>query len=149
MSKRSGTVRGRDQWAFDERILDCGEFVERAFVEQQGAAAMAAPPRSVAEIDLRLSQLLQRAATCCGTSAAEIASSSRRPAAIQGRTLVASWAVLSLGIGSNAVARFLGVSRQSVRRGLERAEQVLADLGCDLESLLGSIRAGLRLGDPA
>jgi hypothetical protein len=59
-------------------------------------------------------------------------------APVRGRTLFCRWAVVDLGVSSNAVARFLGVTRQSVRRALERCDQVLGDIGCAPDELRGS-----------
>jgi REP element-mobilizing transposase RayT len=128
--RRLGNVRGRDQWAFDERILGSSDFVARILAEQQGLPANVSLPKSPEEIDAILSRLLQQASVRCAAAPAEIASSSRRPGAVRGRALMARWAVLERGIGANAVARFLGVSRQAIRRGLERSgAQVESD--CD------------------
>jgi len=59
--------------------------------------------------------------------------------AVAGGTLIAHVAVLPLGMSSNRVTQFVGVSRQSVRRGLRRSEAVLADLRCQPEALLAGI----------
>jgi len=128
---RPGNVRGRDPWAFDERILGSSDFVTRVLAEQESAPANVSPPRSPEEVDVILSRLLQRASVCCGAMPSEVASSSRRPAAVRGRALISRWAVLECGVASNAVARFLGVSRQAVRRGLERSEGPEAENGCE------------------
>jgi hypothetical protein len=77
--------------------------------------------------------LLQRA-----VAPGEVTSSSHRAASVRGRTLFCRWAVVDLGVSSNAVARFPGVMRQSVRRALERCDHVLGNLGCAPEELRGS-----------
>jgi putative transposase len=139
------TIRGRDQWAFDERVLGSAEFVERVVSEQVASVVAHSPVLSPAEAAAVLSGLLQHTAAQCATPAAEITSSSHRAAAVAGRSLIAHVAVLRLGMSSNTVARFLGVSRQSVRRGLLRSEALLADLRCDPETILAAIlspRAG-------
>lgn len=134
----SEKIRGRDRWAFDERILGSGEFVER--VRAEHAAAAADPPvRSRGETTTLLSGLLQAAATLCSVLPAEIASPSHRSAAVAARALFSRLAVLHLGISSNAVAQFLGVTRQSVRRGLHRSDDVLSRIGCDPEELICAI----------
>jgi REP element-mobilizing transposase RayT len=135
----SEPVRGRDQWAFDERILGSPEFVARVLTEQDTAMTTRPPVLSPAEGSAVLLALLQRAATQCGITPAEITSASHRAPAVAGRTLVAHVAVLHLGMSSNTVARFLGVSRQSVRRGLLRSDAVLAEFRCDPEALLSEI----------
>ena len=134
-----GTVRGRDQWAFDERILGSSEFVAHVLAEHDARVATHPPVLSPAEGTTVLLALLQNAATQCGGTPAEITSSSHRSPAGAGRTLVAYLAGLHLGMSSNTVARFLGVSRQSVRQGLQRSDAVLANLRSDPEALLREI----------
>jgi len=138
--RRPEHVRGRHLWAFDERILGSGEFVEQVLAEDE-AFLMSAdlPAFSPPEATKYLSALLQQAATRCDVVATEIASSSHRPQAVVARTLFSTLAVLHLGISANVVARFLGVSRQSVRRGLQRSDHVLAELGCDPAEFLNSL----------
>ena len=133
------TVRGRDQWAFDERILGSPEFVARVLAEQDTRLTTRPPVLSPAEGTAVLLALVQRAATLGGITPAEITSASQRAPAVAGRTLVAHVAVLHLGMWSNAVARFLGVSRQSVRRGLQRSDAVMAEFRRDPEALVGEM----------
>ena len=114
-------------------------FLGRVRVEQEAATVARPPAVSPVEGAAVLSALLQRAATQCATPPAAITSPSHRWAAVAGRTLIAHVTVLHLGMSSNAVARFLGVTRQSVRRGLQRSEAVLADLGCDPQAVLAAI----------
>ena len=45
-------------------------------------------------------------------------------------------AVLHHGFTMNTVARRLGVTRQSARRGIERHERMCADIGCTLVQLI-------------
>jgi putative transposase len=131
----SEKIRGRDLWAFDERILGSSEFVQRVLestnVDTRGRATW-----SLAQGSTLPAELLRQAAFLCGTSSHEIASPSRRRGAVAGRALVCAVAVLLLGMSHNAVARRLGLTRQSVRRGIERSDQVLAELGCELGNLL-------------
>lgn len=127
-------VRGRDLWAFDERVLGSSEFVQQVLADTDpgdvGALAPASPQGAM------LSEVLRRAAAVCGAPPAEITSPSHRPAAVAGRTLVAAVLVLHLGLSANAAARFLGVTRYSVRRALHRSAQAFAALGCTPEQLL-------------
>ncbi len=146
--KQPEKVRGRDLWSFDERILGSRDFVERVRSEHTGSAAANPPVLSAAEIAPLLSALLQAAATRCGVLPAEITSSSHRPAAVAGRSLIAHLTVRCLGISSNTVARFLGVTRQSVRRGLQRSEGALATLSCNPDEILKSILCAQHGGAP-
>jgi len=131
----SGEARGRDLWAFDECILGSSDFVQRVL-----ATVDVGTPRAMACLvdggSKELSEVLSRAAVLCATSPQEIASSSRRPGAVAGRALVCAAAVLHLGMAQNALARWLGLTRQSVRRGIERSDRILAELGRNLEDLI-------------
>ena len=147
--RRWENIRGRDVWAFDERILGSPEFMERVLGEHADAAAADPPVLSPTQVASLLSALLPHAAAQCGAAPAEVTSSSHRTAAVAGRTLLSYVAVLHLGISSNAVARFLGVTRQSVRRGLQRADQVLPAMSCDATAILGSVLHAHRGREPA
>ena len=134
--RRTEQVRGREHWAFDERILGSSEFVEQVLAEQEQSSISGAETVDRAEASRILHELRREAAARCGTTPQEIASSSHRPAAVNGRTLICRLAVLELGMSSNEVAQLLGVTRQSVRRALGRSDPALDELGNDLGELL-------------
>jgi putative transposase len=129
--QRTERIRGRDRWAFDERILGSGGFVERVLAEH--AAAARPPVVNATDIPALLSTLLQRAAAQCAVAPDAITSSSHRAAPARGRALFCRWAVVDLGVSSKVVARFLGVTRQSVRRALERCDHVFGEIECSPE----------------
>jgi REP element-mobilizing transposase RayT len=118
-----GSIRGREKWAFDERVLGSGEFVERVLAGDRDGSRAEIATVSPAQALERLSEMLTAAAQQYRVTPREIAGSSHRPAAVAARTAVCREAVLELGFSSNAVARFLGITRQSVRRALERVDQ--------------------------
>ena len=107
--------------------------------DQEDAASTLPPILTPAERTTVLRALLHRAGTQCRVGPAEITSGSHRAPAVAGHALIAHIAVLVLGMSSTRVAQFLGVSRQSVRRGLLRSEAVLANLHCQPEALLAGI----------
>lgn len=133
-------VRGREQWAADERVLGSDAFVAQVLREQTGSPPPAPLLLNPAERNRVLSELLHCVAARCGVSAGEIASSSRQPLAVRGRTLLARLAVNNLAMSLNAVARFLGVTRQSIRRALERPDEVPVQFGHEADLFLDRIR---------
>jgi hypothetical protein len=73
------------------------------------------------------------ARAACAAYRQFVADSSHRAAPARGRALFCRWAVVDLGVSSNVVARFLGVTRQSVRRALERCDHVFGEIECSPE----------------
>ena len=57
----------------------------------------------------------------------ELSSTSHRPAAVTARAWVSHTVIRHYGLTATEVARELGVSRQSVVRGLERAQHLALD----------------------
>jgi REP element-mobilizing transposase RayT len=111
--------RGREGWAFDERILGSGPFVERVLQQASPPPGM----RDAAVTDRVLSAFLDRLAWIWGVNPAEIRSGSRRRPTAQARAAVAAAAVTGMGVPSTRVARALGVGPaaicQAIARGLE------------------------------
>ncbi|MFQ5668122.1 MAG: transposase [Candidatus Binatia bacterium] len=132
---RFDNVRGRDLWAFDERVLGSSDFVRQVLAETGHGGVCRLLPQSP-QGQVILAQVMRRVGAVCGTTPDEIASTSHRPAAVAGRALVSYVGVVHLGLSSNAVARLLGVTRYSVRRALNRSDQAFAALGCKPEQLI-------------
>jgi len=132
---RGANVRGRDLWAFDERVLGSSDFVQHVLAETRSGGACTLQPESPRGRAI-LSEVVRQVAAVCGATPDEIASPAHRPAAVAGRALVSSVLVFSLGLSSNAVARFLGVTRYAVRRALNRSAHVFAALRCTPEQLM-------------
>jgi REP element-mobilizing transposase RayT len=120
--------RGREHWASDERILGSSDFVLRTLREL---------PRPAPGADQRdaAAAALEVVARRCGLGVAEIRSNSHRPGAVRARAIVTVIAVRRHGLTPTAVAALLGISRRSVARALERAQQLLS-LNLDLGDLL-------------
>ncbi len=105
---------GRGARAFDERILGSSAFVQRVWRE-----ADARGRRAARRTDDDLTDLINRAAELFGVTPAELCGPGRRRPLVAARRWVSWVAVRQWGLGPTAVARVLGVSRQTVLRGAE------------------------------
>lgn len=123
--------RGRERWAFDERILGSSEFVREVLGEQNQPGRLPVPdPGEV------LSQLCLRVAVHFKVACAELRSQSLRRAALDARAVACHLAVCHYGLSLTTVARHLGSSRFRVARSLQRAPVVLATARFSLDELL-------------
>jgi putative transposase len=113
--------RGRERWEFDERILGSGEFV--ATVLSRFDDDPPHPPGDAADL---IDHLCERVARHLGVTQNEIRSSSLRIEVLDARAIVSHIAVCHYGLSQTAVGRALNVSRQSIARGVRRAEAVFA-----------------------
>jgi len=105
---------GRERWTHDERILGSSEFVS-AVIEQANP-----PPPPKADVAAVVTLLVRAVAVRCDVTPDEIASSSLRRRALTARAIVCQLAVGHRGMSLRAVARALGISKQSVARAVER-----------------------------
>ena len=108
--------RGRERWAYDERILGSSEFVT-AVLAQEGPARVLR--RSAPEVVARLCEAV---ADRFDVSAAQIRSRSLHRRVLGARAAVCHLAAHHLGLTVATVARQLGISKQSVMRALDRAQ---------------------------
>jgi putative transposase len=108
----AGLERGRERWAFDERVLGSGAFVERV------VAQLRRPEPPLLHRDARsvVTALCTHYAAERGVAVAEICSRSLRRAAVRARAAVCRAAVTQHGLCATTVARLLGISVQSVLR---------------------------------
>lgn len=118
--------RGREHWVSDERVLGSSEFVERLLHE----VVLAPRPRPG-----DLAGVITRVAKAWGLTPAELSGGGRRRLVWQARCGVSYLGLHKFGIPAAQVARALGVSLQSVLRGAERGEAILASRGVDLNSM--------------
>ncbi len=109
-----GRGKGRESWAFDERILGSSAFVQAVWNEAERASARARPAPGD-----DLDGLIRSAAQRFGVTPAELRGPGRRRPLVEARRWVSWVAVREWGLGPTAVARALGVSRQTVLRGAE------------------------------
>lgn len=120
--------RGRERWAFDERILGSSDFVLRTLQEL--------PPKPPVAGDEAVHHLLRNVASRYHVGVEEIRSNSHRAAAVVARAVVSYVAMCNLGLTPTAVALRLGVSRRSVARAFERAQHLGIDSDTELTELL-------------
>jgi hypothetical protein len=120
--------RGRERWAFDERILGSGAFVERLRDE------VGPPPHPVGAAR-HLPALVARLAPAFGVTPAEITSGSRRRAVAHARAALSAVAVTGLGVPAAQVARALGVTPMAVLRGVARGPAYLRARGLEPDRL--------------
>ena len=101
--------RGRERWAFDERILGSSEFVTAVI-------AAAAPPVLASPIDPAtfVNAALAHVATRYDLRVAEITTNTRRRAVVRARALVCYAAVQRAGLPARRVAPLLGITPRAV-----------------------------------
>jgi REP element-mobilizing transposase RayT len=117
--------RGREGWAFDERILGSDAFV-RSVLERINRAEL--PPGSAErDPEALLSKLQSSVAARCGLSPHVLASNTLRRDAVRARSLLSHLAVDHCGLSLTAVARSLHVSKQSILRGIPVGRAILEE----------------------
>jgi len=129
VAKLSG---GREKWAFDERILGSSEFVEQ--VLQEANEQMPLPPSKNGPEAIE--RLCRRVAKRLDLTVQQIRSASLQPHVLDARAIVSHVAVRHYGLSMTATARFLRISRQSVRRALDRTQGACDRLGYSLSDFL-------------
>ncbi len=127
-----GLGRGRERWAFDERILGTDTFVGRLLEQVAEAPPWRPRPRNPSAF---VRTLAQRTAAHFGLSASDLLGQRWRNTAA--RAVVCHVAVHHARLPLRAVARGLGVSAPTVLRGVRRGAKVLAERGLNAHDLLG------------
>jgi len=114
--------RGRERWAYDERVLGSSEFVSEVVEEarKRRSSDLPTPEQKKAALD----DIIARVAIRLGLSSEEIAGGSRRRVVATGRYPVGYMAVRKYGHSVAEVARELKVSSQSILRGLEKGTDI-------------------------
>jgi len=125
--------RGRESWAFDERILGSPEFVESVFGRFRQPELPCSPPT---EPRIAFQRLVERVAQHYRLNCAEIASRTVRRDVLRARSLVCFLAVRHRGRTAAEVARYLGVSARSVGRAIRRTDSPCCSAE-DMRKLLG------------
>jgi putative transposase len=124
--------RGRERWAFDERVLGCGEFVAAVSAQSEARPALAA---TRVDADTFVCDLLAQVAAQFGLQIAEITTNTRRRVVVRARALVSHAAVRRAGLPARRVAPLLGVSPRTVLDGVALAEQRLHAYLADFQPL--------------
>ncbi len=125
--------RGRERWAFDERVLGSGPFVDRLLAEVPPG-----PPVTPARAWRAFDRLRAHLAATFGVAEAEIVRGGRRrPVAAIGAV-----AVRGLGLPVTRVARALGVTPMPLLRGVERGRMLLQARKLDVAELAREAQKG-------
>jgi len=127
--------RGREGWAFDERVLGSG-----AFVEQVLESLPAPVTRSREEATAKFLEVLAACAEEWGVTQAEMCGGSRRRLAAGARAAASYIGVSELGLPIAHVARTLGVSPPVVRAGLARGADLLRGRKVCVEKLISGVQ---------
>ncbi len=123
--------RGREGWAFDERVLGSGPFVEHLL------HSLPPPPtRSRAEVAAAFPAVIAACAAGWGVTVAELFGGSRRRRVAQARAAASYVGVAELGLPIAHVARTLGVSPPVVRTGLARGPELVRARGLSVAALV-------------
>lgn len=125
--------RGREGWAFDERVLGSGPFVEHVLRNVPAPAT-----RSRAEATANFLGVLAACAAEWGVTPAEVCGGSRRRAAAAARAAASYVGVSELGLPIAHVARTLSVSPPVVRAGLARGAGLLRDRNICIAALVAA-----------
>jgi len=123
--------RGREGWAFDERILGSGPFVEQLL-----HSLAPAPTGSKAAAATTFPVVLAACAAAWGVTAAELGGGSQRRVVAQARAAASYVGVAECGLPIAHVARALGVSPPVVRMGLVRGPALLRAQGLSVATLV-------------
>jgi REP element-mobilizing transposase RayT len=120
-------TRGRERWAFDERVLGSSEFVIEAWEEQERRreASVVDPDRQTA----LLNRLIGVAARRLGVRRGEVVGGSRRRAASRCRRVVSYVAISEFGIPAVRVAEALGVSVPAVSGSVSGGKALMRGMG--------------------
>jgi REP element-mobilizing transposase RayT len=112
--------RGRESWAYDERVLGGSDFIEAVLKEVGRRDERSIVQKVGAEV---LSALAEKIGLRLGLSRAELMGGSRRRRVVEGRILVSYVAIRGYGTSLTQVAKVLNISVQSVLRGMDRGEE--------------------------
>jgi hypothetical protein len=108
--------RGREAWAFDERVLGSSAFVDGVLANAQLVPTAPVGRRDTGQLDRLLAELAARH----GVPQTDIAGPSKRFVAAIARAEFCARAHADYGWTLAAIARYLSISRPSVARALRR-----------------------------
>ncbi len=128
--------RGRERWAFDERILGSSDFVER----MRRTAHVDRAPWSRAVALGAFPKIIARCAAAWGITPAEARGAGRRRPVVYARYAAGCVAVQNLGLPIGLVARIFGVTPPVIREAITRGPKLLLAKGLTARALLGGLR---------
>jgi putative transposase len=126
--------RGRERWAFDERILGSSEFVSEVLgqrSQEEDESILRTEERATV-----LNGLVTSVAKFFGLSQLEITSGSRRKRIVQSRYIISYLALRRYGLAPTFVGNALNVSIQSVLRGLDKGRRLIEEKRFDVRNVL-------------
>ncbi|HVO28293.1 MAG TPA: transposase [Candidatus Margulisiibacteriota bacterium] len=130
--------RGREAWVRGERVLGSARFVHAA----REWLPEPSPPRRPSRQGPAGPEIVEEAAALFGLTAAELRGASRRPAVVRARTAIAVVLVRTCGLSLTEAARYLGTSRWSVGRALDRKRCRVVEMNTALSALMAMLDQG-------
>ena len=118
--------RRSEKWAYDERILGDGKFVESVLRDEERQASLGAQSEEKKWGMFRVAadKLCERFEVKAG----ELTGGSRRRAVSEVRSLLAYFGHRELGMSAAAIGREFNVSGQAVLKGIKKAEETWENL---------------------
>jgi REP-associated tyrosine transposase len=129
--KRPGSGRGRERWAFDERVLGSDRFVERLVATNGQDCVWGTPQRDPPQV---MRRLVERTAKRFGLEPTDMIGRPWRHVRV--RAVLCHVAVRYAGLSLRTVARELRLSSPTVLRGVRRGAKLLATQGIRASELL-------------
>ena len=125
-------ARGRERWAFDERVLGSSDFVLHLQEEELARRQWGRRPRPRGDT---LPRIVRAVAAHTGVSAAALCSGSKRRDVVQARALLSFLAVNEAAISAAAVAGAVNVTARAVVRVLALGARVADALPLHLRQI--------------
>lgn len=120
-----------EKWAYDERVLGTGDFVESVLSKTEPERTLLAA--SVEERQERFEKLVQKLCKSSEIGLAELTGGSRRRAVVKLRRALCYLAVRRLGLTSASVARQLNISGVAVLKSVDAGKPIIEELGLTSE----------------
>jgi putative transposase len=125
--------RGRERWAFDERILGSSEFVSE--VLEQNSQEVDYRMHCQEKKEKVLLEVVTSVGKYLGLNRMEITSGARKHTVVESRYIVSYIAVRRYGLTATQVGKALNVSIQSVLRGIDQGGRILREKRLDIREL--------------
>ena len=130
--------RKKEKWAYDERILGSGRFVEDILKRAETDTAMKVVPET--ERAEKFARLLSLVSEKSGYSIEELIGKGRRRDLVKYRRLIVYLAVKHLGLTATAVGRTLSLSAPSALKAMNKGKEILGKLNWNTEELLRKVK---------
>jgi REP element-mobilizing transposase RayT len=125
---------GRERWASDERILGGSDFVHEIIAKANDELPL--DGKSNKDPAALVSNLCSKVGSRLGVVPEEIATGSQRRPVLDARAVVSRLAVCHYGLSLSTTGRQLGVSKQSIARALQRADEAFTTNRCTAAEFL-------------